>query len=312
MTFNRQCYQLTEDSFEMNLTQDRYKRCLRALHPVHPWVLDIATNNVHPSLNQIQTAKPFRTWPIDACQNAINKRSKWGPLANASYDRSCLQTMQRNRAKRHQKSEKGELAKLLWNIKHSNKNEWNLTDNKTDEWSKNAHNIPTSKYGDKKYESNHEKAELFAETFARVSADENIIFTRQTSSEIEQNSILNPQRQPHPTLIYSTKTSFITNYARQIHQYRRNSSPGQDTTSYEILKEIAKSGLQVLLKILNHTWAKGKIPAEWKHALVTPILKPTKPNNDHTSYRPISLTSSICKIMEKLVSNRLGWYLEHN
>ena len=55
------------------------------------------------------------------------------------------------------------------------------------------------------------------------------------------------------------------------------------------------------------------MPGKWKEALITPILKPTKPNNDPSSYRPISLTSFIiCKIMERLIVNRLCWYIERN
>ena len=30
------------------------------------------------------------------------------------------------------------------------------------------------------------------------------------------------------------------------------------------------------------------------------------------SYRPIALTSTLCKIMERLIANRLSWYLEKN
>jgi len=48
----------------------------------------------------------------------------------------------------------------------------------------------------------------------------------------------------------------------------------------------------------------GKLPAAWKEAVVTPIFKKgarAAVNN----YRPISLTSVCCKIMEKLVRNSL-------
>ena len=51
---------------------------------------------------------------------------------------------------------------------------------------------------------------------------------------------------------------------------------------------------------------------EWKEAVVLPILKPgTDPTNPQ-SYRPISLTSVMCKIMERMITNRLVWFLERN
>ena len=41
-----------------------------------------------------------------------------------------------------------------------------------------------------------------------------------------------------------------------------------------------------------------------------PIPKPGKPRSQVDSYRPISLTSCVCKLMERIVNNRLMWILE--
>ena len=48
----------------------------------------------------------------------------------------------------------------------------------------------------------------------------------------------------------------------------------------------------------------GKIPDDWREASVTPIYKKGN-RTDATNYRPISLTSVICNIMEKLLRNAL-------
>ena len=37
-----------------------------------------------------------------------------------------------------------------------------------------------------------------------------------------------------------------------------------------------------------------------------------KTKSDSSNYRPIALTSCICKIMERMINNRLVWYLERN
>ena len=52
----------------------------------------------------------------------------------------------------------------------------------------------------------------------------------------------------------------------------------------------------------------------WKSpkAILIPILKAGKPRNKGNSYRPISLTSYMCKLMERMVNKRLMWYLERN
>ena len=45
-------------------------------------------------------------------------------------------------------------------------------------------------------------------------------------------------------------------------------------------------------------------------AIVIPIPKPGKDPTNPTSYRPIALTSCICKTMERMINRRLVWYLE--
>ena len=41
-----------------------------------------------------------------------------------------------------------------------------------------------------------------------------------------------------------------------------------------------------------------------------PIPKPGKDPTNPTNYRPIALTSCICKTMERMINRRLVWYLE--
>ncbi len=53
-----------------------------------------------------------------------------------------------------------------------------------------------------------------------------------------------------------------------------------------------------------------RYPAAWKHAVVVPILKPGKEAAKPGSYRPIALTSVMCKIMERMVTDWLTYKLE--
>lgn len=65
-----------------------------------------------------------------------------------------------------------------------------------------------------------------------------------------------------------------------------------------------------LLEVYNKVWREGKLPNAWKEAIVIPIRKPGKEPTKPTSYRPISLTSNLCKIMERTITDRLTYELE--
>ena len=91
-----------------------------------------------------------------------------------------------------------------------------------------------------------------------------------------------------------------------------NSSPGEDTILYDMLRHLPENAKVFLLKIINKIWETGIMPGSWKIALVIPIKKPNKDPFQPTSYRPIALTSCVCKIMEKMINTRLVWHLETN
>jgi len=90
----------------------------------------------------------------------------------------------------------------------------------------------------------------------------------------------------------------------------RKTAPGKDGISYEIVKNLSVIVLEEILALMNHIWQEGRLPSAWKHALVVPILKPGKDASKAGSYRPIALTSVLCKIMERMVTDRLVYKLE--
>ena len=54
------------------------------------------------------------------------------------------------------------------------------------------------------------------------------------------------------------------------------------------------------------------ISEDWRLATVIPIPKPGKDHAEPTNYRPIALTSCLCKTLERMINKRLIWYLESN
>lgn len=80
-------------------------------------------------------------------------------------------------------------------------------------------------------------------------------------------------------------------------------------TTAELFLNLAKKAKLTLLHFYNIIW-KTSVPSEWRKSIIIPILKPNKPTNHPFSYRPISLTNACCKLMERMVINRLNYFLE--
>ena len=56
---------------------------------------------------------------------------------------------------------------------------------------------------------------------------------------------------------------------------------------------------------------KGKVPSKWKQANVTPILKKDDPS-EVSNCRPISLLSTVGKVLEKIVHKRIFNFFQEN
>ena len=89
-----------------------------------------------------------------------------------------------------------------------------------------------------------------------------------------------------------------------------DTSAGPDALHYQLLKHLPDASLLLLLNIFNNIWLSGDFPSDWRKAIVIPIPKPGKDPTNPTNYRPIALTSCICKTMERMINRRLVWYLE--
>ena len=91
-----------------------------------------------------------------------------------------------------------------------------------------------------------------------------------------------------------------------------NTAVGPDEIHYEFLKKLPSCSLDFLLQAFNEVWVSGKFPTSWKQATIIPIPKPGKDNTDPSNYRPIALTSCLCKTLERMINTRLLWFLESN
>ena len=94
-----------------------------------------------------------------------------------------------------------------------------------------------------------------------------------------------------------------------IDKLKVNKSPGPDAVSPRILKEAKLELVTPLTLLFNESLQFGTMPHEWKLANVTPIFKKGSKSLP-CNYRPISLTSVVCKMLETLIRNKLVNHLE--
>ena len=71
------------------------------------------------------------------------------------------------------------------------------------------------------------------------------------------------------------------------------------------LKHLGPLGRQALLGLINATWRAGRVIRECRQAVIVPIPKAGKDSKKISGYRPISITSHITKIAERVVAARL-------
>ena len=89
-----------------------------------------------------------------------------------------------------------------------------------------------------------------------------------------------------------------------------DSASGPDDIHYQLLTHLHENALKIVLMVFNHIWSNQTFPDSWKKAIIIPIPKPGKDHSDPGNYRPIALTSCLCKTMERMVYNRMMWHLE--
>ena len=78
---------------------------------------------------------------------------------------------------------------------------------------------------------------------------------------------------------------------------------GPDEVSPWVLKECAEELTLPIFMIFSNSLEQGKLPDIWKQANITPIFKKGNKSNP-LNYRPVSLTSVMCKMLERLIREK--------
>ena len=88
-----------------------------------------------------------------------------------------------------------------------------------------------------------------------------------------------------------------------------NKASGPDTIPARILKELATELAPALSMFFTQSLHTGTLPSDWTKAYISPVFKK---NNRHLpeNYRPVSLTSICCKVMEHIIVKHIANHVD--
>ena len=145
--------------------------------------------------------------------------------------------------------------------------------------------------------SDQEKAKEFAKFFSSVQ-------TR------EPPGTWSPPLKPEITkrlILELTEESLMT----KLSNLKTNKSPGPDSIHPRVLMEIRQVLVKPLLFIFRTSVRTGTIPDPWRDANITSIFKKGD-KKVAGNYRPVSLTSIACKLLESYIRDSLVKYMKDN
>ena len=87
---------------------------------------------------------------------------------------------------------------------------------------------------------------------------------------------------------------------------------GPDNIPPSFLKSLGPLALQELQSIFNSSFSLAYCPRIWRVATIIPLLKPGRSPSEVGTFRPISLTSCVVKLLEHIIADRLYCIAETN
>ena len=96
--------------------------------------------------------------------------------------------------------------------------------------------------------------------------------------------------------------------AKKIKAMKYNKSPGMDGIPQNLLNETVEQISISLAKVFKLSLKEGVVPFEWKEANIIPLFRKGSRNKSE-NFRPSSVTSVICKLLEQLINDHMVNFL---
>ena len=146
-------------------------------------------------------------------------------------------------------------------------------------------------------ESDKEVADEFNNYFCSV-------FSREDVSNIPEVSIRNVERLDRMEITGDKVRNSLL-------RLRADKSSGVDGMSPRLLVSIVEEICDPLVMLFRKSMERGSVPEDWRRANIVPIFKAGS-RSKAENYRPVSLTSQICKVFEGLIRDVIVGHLERN
>ena len=246
----------------------------------------------------IPRSRPFpRKGTVPLCKNTVEaikrKHRTWTRFIESRDENSYkLYAKARNKVKWLVRKEKRAREKEIAQTSNSNpKNFWKYVNSKR----KTTSSISElhTKRQDSTFiaESDEDKAEVLSDFFSSV-------FTKEPSGELPNLKQRN----------YTTKSSDdyfeIETVRKLLTSINTSKSQGPDGLHPKLIYELADVICEPLTMIFNKSFESGIVPDEWKKGQITALFKKGD-KKLASNYRPVSLTSVVSKIFEKLIRTKI-------
>jgi hypothetical protein len=109
----------------------------------------------------------------------------------------------------------------------------------------------------------------------------------------------------------SSASLSIVDISKRLEQLDPHKAPGADGIHPQVLKACHETIAVPLALIFYKSLQEGEIPDKWRDANVTPLHKKGS-RLDPANYRPVSLTSIPCKILERIIRDTVMDHLYRN
>ena len=199
--------------------------------------------------------------------------------------------MLRNKVNRERKRcRKSYYQSKVHNLRNTNPRDW---------WREVKQLCGTSKHNNKSVKDRLHQ-DLWQETDINLSNKINNVFIN-----VIQNYV--PLSEDTAVIVHNDETPIIvteSTIARKLQEISTSRSSGPDGISNWVLKTYSDILASPVANIINSSFQSCKVPQIWKLADVVPLPKTSTVKDLERELRPISLTSTLSKIAERLVIER--------